>query len=129
MCDKIHLTHRGGIIMFHNEFFNVFCERFFDNEIKNVLYDVIDKIDAGFSDEYKDIINLYMYPECKNDKETVDRLISLANKMGVNDYTLNTVFFISCGEILRERYKDAGRSDELFWDTVADIKYKTLKEA
>ncbi len=113
--------------MLHNNFFNLFCEKFFDDEIKRVCYDVIDKVDAGFSDDYKEIIDMFMYPECGNFKETVDRLISLANKMNVNDYTLNTVFFISCGEILRERYKEAGRSDELFWDTIADIKYKTLE--
>ncbi len=113
--------------MFHNVFFNTFCERFFDDEINNAFYDVIDTIDAGFSAEYKKIIDLYMYPTCGNESETFERLGSLANKMGVHEYTLNTVFFISCSEILRERYKEEGRSDELFWDTIADVKYKTLE--
>lgn len=115
--------------MMHNDFFDLFCERFFDDNVNKELFKVIDKVDSssGVSDRYREIIDYFMYPQASGIKEVVNMLMVLSKDMDVNDYTLNTVFFISCSEILRERFKEAELSDELFWDTIADIKYKTYE--
>lgn len=115
---------------YNNDFFNLFCYKFFDKEVTSVFTEVVDKIDADsdFSERYSQIINEFMGKSEGNEMvEVLKKLPPMAKEIDTHEYTLNSMFLISCAEILCTRYKEKGFSDELFWDTIADIKYKTYE--
>ena len=65
-----------------------------------------------------------MYPQAHDFGECFDKVKYLSIIFRVKEYTLDFVFLIIASEIMHERYKDAGLSEELFWDTIMDLRYK-----
>jgi hypothetical protein len=58
----------------------------------------------------------------------VGRLLrSIAEKTGVHAYTVDFLFFVSCSEQLRERYRAWNLPEEIFWDSMKDLRYKLLE--
>ncbi len=80
--------------------------------------------DADFSAQFGALIDKYMNPEAHDFDKCNEDLKSVANGFGVNEYTLNYVFLLVASEIMHERYKTAGLSDSLFYDTIKDLRYK-----
>lgn len=58
------------------------------------------------------------------DNEYLDILEKIAEENGTDRYVSDMVFLLRCVEPLHERYREAGYDDELFYDTVYDLKYK-----
>lgn len=54
----------------------------------------------------------------------MDRLHELN---GLHRHTVDFLFLMAASERLRADYKAAGLSDTLFWDTIADLKYKLIE--
>lgn len=77
-----------------------------------------------FLKEFDAIKNEYMYPEADDVHKALDALTALAEKMEIHEYTLHFVFFMVCSEILLERYKEAGISESIYWDSMMDLRYK-----
>jgi len=50
-----------------------------------------------------------------------------AESAGINKYTYFMTLIISCVEILKQRYSEKGISDEIFVDTMGDIKCKVIE--
>ena len=46
---------------------------------------------------------------------------------GLHRHTVDFLFLMAASERLRADYKAAGLSDALFWDTIADLKYKLIE--
>ena len=46
---------------------------------------------------------------------------------GLHRHTVDFLFLMAASERLRADYKTAGLSDALFWDTIADLKYKLIE--
>ena len=59
-----------------------------------------------------------------NDNAYLDILAEIAEENGVNRYVCDMVFLLRCTEPLHEKYKEAGYGDELFYETVSDLKNK-----
>lgn len=112
----------------NNQYFIDFMERFdFTEESKECFSSIAKKLDseATLSEKYDAILNEYMYPVA-NDKirPSLNELAKLAEENGINVYSINCVFLMHCAEILKDRYKKAGIAENIYWDTMADIKYK-----
>ena len=48
----------------------------------------------------------------------------IAEKYGIHFFTLNFIFVMHCSVYTREKYAEEGLPDSLFWDGLADLKYK-----
>lgn len=113
---------------YFNCFFKKFCNHYcFVPEAVNVFCDVVNMIDndCDFSQKFTQIRHSFMFPKAHNIDSSLEKLKLLGAEKGINEYTMNTVFLIVCSELLLKRYIRYGYSEELFWDTMADLSYKT----
>lgn len=78
----------------------------------------------NFSAKFDAILKEYMYPEAHDFGACFDKVKALSIIFRVKEYTLDFVFLIIASEIMHDRYKEAGLSEELFWDTIMDLRYK-----
>lgn len=80
--------------------------------------------DPEFNKEFNKIRIRYLYPNSGNLGKYVEMVESLAVKYSVNPYSLDMVFLIVCSEWLKKQYHKKSLSDDLYWNTVMDFKYK-----
>lgn len=57
----------------------------------------------------------------------IEQLTAAAQKTGISEYTFHLMFLLSCTPFLFERYEEEGIAEEIFWNTVADLKYKLIE--
>lgn len=60
-------------------------------------------------------------------KSIVPHMNHLTEVSGLHRHVIDFLFMMSASEQMREDYRTAGLSDELFWDTIADLKYKLIE--
>jgi hypothetical protein len=69
--------------------------------------------------------------ELMNDKislaDALKRIGSLDKKIDIHEYTLHFVFLINCTDILFENYKSNHIDEQIFWDTMEDLRYKLIE--
>ncbi len=111
------------------EYIKLFMEKTnLPEEAKKELIAAEEKI---FGDEK---LNTY-FKKLKNDLEegeigvadALQELSEKADEIGFDQYTLHFIYLINCTDTLRERYKNEGVSDEIFWDTMDDFRCKLLE--
>lgn len=76
-------------------------------------------------DKLEPLVDLYM-----NNGVEIAEIIEELKKMQtpqLHEYTLNVMFLLECTGILYDRYKAEGISEEIFYDTMKDIKYKVVE--
>lgn len=78
----------------------------------------------SFSEKFDALIKKYMYPEAHDFGECFDKTKMLSMVYRVKEYTLDFVYLVYAAEIMHNRYKEKGLSDELFWETIMDLRYK-----
>ena len=78
----------------------------------------------SFNKKFEAIYNEFLYPEAHDFGKLFDKVKPLSIIYGVKEYTLDMVFLIAAAEVMHERYREKGLSDELFWNTIMDLKYK-----
>ena len=78
----------------------------------------------SFSKKFEEIYNKYMKPEAHDFGKCMDELGKLSMFRGVNKWTMQMVFLIVAAEDMHKLYKERNLSDELFWFTLMDLKYK-----
>ena len=68
---------------------------------------------------------------CSDNTQHLDKIIpeveALAAEYGENPYTLDFIYIVHCAYYSRIRYRDAGISEKLFWDGMADLRYKLIE--
>lgn len=96
------------------------------NDCFNALADRLDS-EKVLGDKFDRIRNLYMFPRAHHLDAYLKKLSSIAEEYGENEYTMHFVFLMCCSELLLKRYRKNNISDEIYWDTVSDLRYK-LKE-
>ena len=80
-----------------------------------------------FGDKMDKLVEGYMYPEADNMQEYLNGVIELSKEYDENECTLDFIFLLLCTPIVYERYMERGLSEQLFWDTMADMKYKLIE--
>ncbi|MCR5149691.1 MAG: acyltransferase domain-containing protein [Clostridiales bacterium] len=70
----------------------------------------------------------YMFPKPEDLGKYLEEIEKvIAPKFKENHYTLHFVFLMNCTEELLNRYHQKGISEDIYWDTVKDLKYKLLE--
>lgn len=73
------------------------------------------------------LVRSYMYPFAGNIHSRLKKVDALAEKYGVPPYTLDMIFLLNCTPILKKRYEKKGISEDIFWDTMDDLRCKLLE--
>ncbi len=84
------------------------------------------KIDdvKSLNEKFEAIFNEYLFPEAHDFGACFDKLKPLSIIYGIKEYTLDFVFLLRATEVMHDLYKERGLSDELFNNTIMDLKYK-----
>lgn len=77
-----------------------------------------------FSKKFDALYNEYMRPQPHDFSEGMKKFGKLARFYGVNAHSLQLVFLIIASEELHRVYREKGLSEEMFWDTLKDLRYK-----
>ncbi|MBQ6164476.1 MAG: DUF5596 domain-containing protein [Clostridia bacterium] len=116
--------------MSYTEFVTEVCERLdFPAEARTCFLGVEKNLEnnASFAASLERLVRLF----CKTDEISLHLLIPrvnrLAKKYKENKYTMDLVFVMHLAKRTRERYREQGLSEELFWNSMTDLKYKLLE--
>ena len=87
------------------------------------------KIDntKSLNKKFEAIFNEFLFPEAHDFGKCFDKIKPLAIIYGIKEYTLDFVFLIRAAEVMHGLYKERGLSDDLFWNTIMDLKYKYVE--
>lgn len=123
------MRERGGFL--HNsEEMRAFMERVgFPREAADCFTAVFQRLDdePDFGKAMDRAVRGYMYPFADNIRRYLKKVDALAERKNVNPYTLEMVFLLSCTPILKKRYKRKGIDEQIFWDTMDDLRCKLLE--
>lgn len=98
----------------------------FPQEAQEVFLSLCGQIEMGthYREKFKELAYRYMRGETDTVYEEVD---VLAETMEIHSYTLSMLLLLWCGEELLVRYKEEEIPDEIYWDTVYDLKFKLME--
>lgn len=84
------------------------------------------KIDnvKSLNKKFEAVFNEFLFPEARDFGTCFDKLKPLSIIYGIKEYTLDFVFLLRAAEVMHGLYKERGLSDELFNNTIMDLKYK-----
>ena len=101
----------------------------FPQEAIEVFERVATKIDTNekLNGKFEAIFNEFLFPEAHDFGACLDKLTKISMGYGIKEYTLDFVFLLRATEVMHNIYKERGLSDELFWNTVMDLKYKYVE--
>ena len=80
-----------------------------------------------FGDKMDALVEGYLYPQADNMQQYLNGVIELSKEYDENECTLDFIFLLLCTPVVYERYKEKKLSEELYWDTMADMKYKLIE--
>lgn len=113
--------------MYLNEHFKLVEQKLgLPQEAIEVFEKTAAKIDGSksLSSKIETLISEYVYPEAHDFGELFDKIKTLSIFYRIKEYTLDFTFLLIAAEKMHQRYKEENLSDELFWDTIMDLKYK-----
>lgn len=116
--------------MYNTQFIQDFMNYYdYPAEAKELFTEVLEKLDSNkrFARSFESILDLYFDKSSRINSKLLDRLTVLAEKMGYSEYTLHFVFLLSLTEDLKEKYTLFGIDEQVYYDTMGDLKYKLLE--
>ena len=99
------------------------CEKLdFPPEATVFLSETFDKMNAY--DDFSKAMDLFFLNDTN---EYTDILKEMSEKYSVNRYTVDMLFLLFCARPLRYIYHQNGLDDDIFWDSMHDLKYKLIE--
>ena len=97
-------------------------------EAKEVIIRVEEKIlaDEKANKIYEAMYRAYWLKK-KNFDAFEDKVKALAEMLGENEYTVKLVLLLNCTKPLLNEYKKANISEDIYWNTIIDLKVKMLE--
>lgn len=83
--------------------------------------------DKALSEKLSGIFERYREARYENKKELLEALTALANEAGIHEYTMHLLFFMYLAKDLRETYRERGVSEEIYWDSMCDLRAKLIE--
>ncbi len=116
--------------MFNTEFIKNFMDYYdYPTEAKKLFSEVLSKLDENKNYGRSFGCLVKKFEDCKTDidNKLLDKLSALAEKMGYSEYTLHFCFLLSLTEELKNKYLLLGIEEKIYYDTMADLKYKLME--
>ncbi|MGM9653666.1 MAG: acyltransferase domain-containing protein [Eubacteriales bacterium] len=70
------------------------------------------------------LVDRYMSGACTDINEVLNTAAAIGDRFLCHRFTSHLTFYAFCGEPLLERYRSAGISEEIYWDSMRDLRYK-----
>jgi hypothetical protein len=116
--------------IFNEHFIAVEKNAGFPCEACEEINEAAKKLDENLivNQKFEALVKKYMtdYP-CDIGSKILPDLEALDEESGVHKYTLDLIFLMACSEILHERYKAKGVSDDIFWGFTIDFRCKLME--
>lgn len=97
----------------------------FNEKEISFITELYEKLDDASKKELPEIKKTYFMENTEGSLESVvNSLRKMSEKNAVHIYSLHLFFLLYCLDTLKENYKKAGLSEELFYDIAKDITYK-----
>lgn len=117
--------------MKHNtQFIQDFMDYYdYPQEAKELFTQVLERLDSNksFGRKFDRLYDKFEYHQARLDGKIFAPLFALSKLMGVSSYTLDFVFLLSLTKELHDQYLLLGIDEKLFWDTMADLRYKLME--
>ena len=116
--------------MLNKEYLNDIMQRLrFPEEARRQLLELYDLLNADSTGaaELESIINDYLADDICEPSEALSRADDLAQRLGQSEYAVQMLFWLGCTRLLLPRYREQGFEDEVFYDSMADLRYKLLE--
>lgn len=117
--------------MKHNTEFiqKLMAECDYPKEAVDTFTAVLDRLDneKSFARSFDAKLQQYIWKRNHLNDKIYSALTVLAKRKGINPYTLHFVYLLSLAEELHARYVLMGLSEELFHDTIMDLRYKLIE--
>ncbi len=96
------------------------------NDVQNHLLSAGFNIISEREEQIKKLINSY-YKNNFNAQTIINELYSLAQEYKLSHYTVHFIFLACASFNMLCDYKRAGISEDVFWETIEDLKYKLFE--
>ncbi len=90
--------------------------------ISDTLHKILNDIDSAAI--FEGLIKSYDESERCDYLKLFDDMKALSQKLGIHEYTGNMILLLAMCDGLKKRYAERGLSEDIFYNTVADLKYK-----
>lgn len=90
------------------------------------ILSILDNVKA-YAKIYDGLLDKFFFHQSRIESKLLARLTVLAKLMGYSPLTMHFVFLLSLTEDLKKQYTLFGIDEELYWDTMKDLKYKMLE--
>lgn len=112
------------------EFLTGFMEKLeFPEEAKVFLGQVSEAFerDKEMYGEMNRIIKQFFSQDYAKFEDVLEKLDNLAQKADIHNYTMHLMFFMYSAQPLKNLYCEAGVSEEIFWNSMLDLRYKLME--
>lgn len=109
------------------EYIKLFYEKLEISEEAQSVFDEINAVlggDEAIEKQFTELMDLYMADPEKNNGACLDAVKKLGNSLKMQEYSIHFVFLMDCSERLRKMYAERGVSEEIFWKTIEDLRWK-----
>ena len=116
--------------MHYSEFYKELVEKIgIPESAKEEISCLVKRLDEDlqFGREVDKLIMRFMFPKAHDIRRFLEKLTVLAKKYSIDENTLHFVFLLLSAETLYKRYLKQGISEEIFYDTIKDLKYKLIE--
>ncbi len=83
--------------------------------------------EKDFGKKFDKIRKLYMYPWAHNLGRYLEMVRKIGEEYGVTENSIEFMFLLQCAELLKKRFLGKGVSEEIYWDSMNDLRYKLLE--
>lgn len=112
----------------NQNFMHLFMEKTdFPQEALEFLTQAAGRLTAAGQEEAMDGTIEFYYENDFDTRLTQPLIEEMAQAAGLNPYTVWELFLMFAAETARKDYLGQGISEEIFWDTFADVRYKALE--
>jgi len=121
-------SKEAGFMLHYSEYVKNLIKNY-PSEAQEVFTDVEKRLDGEpeLGEPFDKLIEDYMINETVELNPALEAVDALAEKSGINENTLEFVFIMNCTEILHEKYIAAGIPEEVFTESVDDLRCKLLE--
>ena len=102
----------------------------FPQEAKDCFNRVFDRIrsEADLRKEYYELLNEYLYKDQELPiAKSLEKVTLLAAEYGENEFTMHMAFILSCTPRLYQLYEEEGIDEEIYWDSMVDLRCKVVE--
>ncbi|MCL2508702.1 MAG: acyltransferase domain-containing protein [Oscillospiraceae bacterium] len=101
----------------------------FPGEAYSTFFDLDELIyrDAAYSERINALLCRYGNVKIDGMDDTLKALSAFGEEIGVSSYTLHMIYFMYLAPKLRELYRERGIAEEIYWDSMRDLRAKAIE--